>query len=183
MKITLTFAMLLTAATVVVGQGQFLFNTHDPDAGNDVRFIDNGTPVSGSEYFMMVLVGPDAADLEPVTGTLGGPLPMNRTGAGAGYPNPFSDIYTVPGMGAGQKVTVGYTVYLDDHSGILDTCFGLIVATSPMTLTEPPTPPNEVALGVKVIEYVPEPSTTALGLLGCAFALVVWGRKTKVHKS
>jgi hypothetical protein len=134
MKIALVFGAFLIAPTGVFGQGQFLFNTHDPSAGNNIIFYFNGAPATGPDLFVQVFAGPDPAHLQPVTGTLAGPLPLNRTGAGAGYPNPFSDIYTVPGMAAGTMAIVGYSAFQGTSWSTATAQSGISLATSPVTL-------------------------------------------------
>jgi len=157
----------------VAGSGIVTFS-HDPSAGNDVKYVyDNGMPFSSPGWFVQVLAGPDMGHLQPLTGTLGGPLSLNRGGVGAGYTTPFSDIYTVPGMTAGQSVWVAYQPFqgssLPPASYFLGFRFGL----SPVILTEPPTPPHEVALGIENVT-IPEPATAALGLLACFVAVSAW---------
>jgi hypothetical protein len=181
MKVALTFGAWLAIGSTAFGQGQFLFSTYDPSAGNDVRFENLGIPISGPGWFVEVSAGPDAEHLQRVIGTLNGPLALNRTGAGAGYTNPFSDIFTVPGRRAGESVTVGYIAYHGSSLGsglpTTDASTGLIFAQSQVVLAEPPTPPNEVYLGVVVVNLVPEPPTEALVLL--ASALFMTARRCK----
>ena len=78
MRIALILGAFLVAPTGVFGQGQFLFNTHDPSAGNNIIFYFDGAPATGPDLFVQVFAGPDAAHLQPVTGTSTGPLPLNR---------------------------------------------------------------------------------------------------------
>jgi len=173
-KLIITAAALMIAAAAY-GQGQFLFNTRDISAGNNVTFTFNGAPATGADLFVDVLAGKDQAGLVKV----GDALPLNRTGAGAGYTNPFSGIYTVPGTSGGQAVLVGYRAYQGTSYATATATSPLAVASSLTTLTEPPTPPNEVALGTvaNVITTVPEPSTLALGLLGLGSLLAIRRRK------
>jgi MYXO-CTERM domain-containing protein len=179
-KLIITAAALMVAAAAAYGQGQFLFNTHDTSATppNNVQFTFNGQPATGSDLFVQVLAGKDAASLAPVTGTLGSNLPLNRpAGKGAGYTNPFSDIYTVPGMAGGSSATVGYVAYQGSSYATAVNKSALTLATSPIALTEPPTPPSEVALGTQTVSIVPEPATWALGLLGLGSLLAIRRRK------
>src|SRR5438045_2121387 len=104
MKKLILFAAALVTGFTAYGQGQFIFNTHDPAHGNDVFFVFNGAPAAGSDLFVQVSAGPDATHLTALTPL----LPLNRTGAGAGYTQPFSATYTVPGMGNGTSAVVAY---------------------------------------------------------------------------
>jgi PEP-CTERM motif len=161
-KLMITAAALLTACAAY-GQGQFFFNTHDTTAGNVLTFLDaTAKPVTGSDFFVEVLAGASASSLAPLTPTLA----LNRTGAGAGFANPFSGTYTVAGMAGGTSVFVGYRAYEGTGYTTASVKSSLHMATSSVVLTEPPTPPNEVALGTHSVTLVPEPATLALGLLG-----------------
>lgn len=172
-KLILTAAALMVAAAAY-GQGQFLFNTRDIAAGNNVTFTLNGTPASGSDIFVEVLAGSAAGNLSPLTPA----LPLNRTGSGAGYTSPFSQIYTT--TLAGGNAFVGYRAYQGASyatgtavSDLITTKLGTGDALS-IALTTPPTPPNELALGTGTvaIRTVPEPGTLALGLLGLGSLLL-----------
>ena len=101
------FAAIAFASVAARGQGQFVFNTHDPTAQNDVIFAPCGYPVSSPDFFVAVFAGPDASHRSPLSPTLA----LNRTGAGAGYTSPFAEIYTVPGMAAGASAVVGYQMF------------------------------------------------------------------------
>jgi len=173
MKKLITTAAALMTAAAVYGQGTFLFNTHDVSAGNNVTFTLNGSPATSAnnDLFVEVLAGKDASSLVALTPT----LPLNRTGAGAGYTNPFSNIYTVAGMAGGSVATVGYRAYQGSSYAAGTATSKLTIADATVTLTEPPTPPNEVALGTHTIGIVtvPEPGTLALGLLGLGSLLVI----------
>ena len=142
-----------------------MFNTHDPTTGNVVSFALCGELASGPDFFVAVLAGPDASHLTPLSPT----LPLNRTGAGAGFTNPFAQIYTVPGMTAGTSAVIGYEMYQGTSLADATMTLPLGLALSPVVLTEPPSIPNEVALGTHTIAIVsncPEPATWMLGLLG-----------------
>jgi len=161
-KLMITAAALMVACAAY-GQGQFFFNTHDTTAGNVLTFVGiDGKGVTGADFFVEVLAGKDAASLTALTPTLA----LNRTGAGAGFANPFSATYTVAGMAGGTSAVVGYRAYQGTSFANAAVKSGLQMATSPVVLTEPPTPPNEVALGTHTVTLVPEPATLALGLLG-----------------
>jgi hypothetical protein len=177
-KLILTVAALMVAAAAY-GQGQFLFNTRDIAAGNNVTFTLNGAPATGSDLFVEVLAGADANSLQPVAPA----LPLNRTGAGAGYTSPFSQIYTT--TLAGGNAVIGYRAYQGtsydaalNKSAVITTQLG---SQTPLTvaLTTPPTPPNQVALGTGAvaITVIPEPGTLALGLLGLGSLLLFRRRK------
>ena len=134
----------------------------DTTAGNVLTFLNpSGGGISGADWFIEVLAGKDASSLTPLTPTLA----LNRTGAGAGFANPFSATYTVAGMAGGTSATVGYRFYEGTSYATASLKSGIGVATSPVVLTEPPTPPNEVALGTRTT-VIPEPATLVLGLLG-----------------
>jgi len=161
----------MMVAAAAYGQGQFLFNTHDVAFGNNVTFTLNGALATGSDLWVDVLAGKDAASLAVV----GDKLPLNRTGAGAGYTNPFSGIYTVAGMAGGSVATVGYRAYQGASFAAATAKSDLQTASSTITLSEPPTPPGEVLLGAKAVGIVtvPEPGTLALGLLGLGSLLAI----------
>jgi hypothetical protein len=170
MKKLMISAAALMIAVAAHGQGQFLFNTRDIAAGNNVTFMFNGALATGTDLFVEVLAGKDAASLVPLAGT----LPLNRTGAGAGYTSPFSNIYTVPGLAGGTSALVGYRAFQGATYAASSAKSELQLATANVTLSEPPTPPNEVALGVKSVSFavIPEPATLALGLLGLGSLLM-----------
>jgi len=179
-KLIITAAALMVAAAAAYGQGQFLFNTHDTGAGNVVNFTIGGAPATGNDLFVAVMAGPDASHLTDVSKTgvnVQGPLPLNRTGGGAGYTNPFSDIYTVAGMAGGSSAVVAYQAFKGTALIGSTQVSPLTFAGSNVSLTEPPTPPNEVALGTHTIAIVPEPGTLALGLLGLGSLLAIRRRK------
>jgi len=173
MKKLMISAAALMIAVAAHGQGQFLFNTRDITAGNNVTFTLGGTPATGADLFVEVLAGKDAASLVPLAGT----LPLNRTGTGAGDTSPFSNIYTVPGLAGGTSAVVGYRAYQGTSYATASAAqkSDLQLATSNVTLTEPPTPPNEVALGTHAVAIgtVPEPATLALGFLGLGSLLLL----------
>src|ERR1039457_4255282 len=106
MKKLMITAIALLMACAAYGQGQFFFNTHDITAGNVLTFVDGrtGNGTSGPDFFVEVLAGADASHLTALTPALA----LNRTGAGAGFANPFSATYTVAGMAGGTSATVGY---------------------------------------------------------------------------
>ena len=179
-KLMITAAALLVAVSAF-GQGQFLFNTRNTSTGNVLTFVDSGgNKIAGADYFVEVLAGADANSLKPVTGNSGVPLVINRltsTGVATGFTNPFSDIFTVPGIGAGKTAVVGYRAYQGTSWDTATVKSGIQTATSAVTLTEPPTPPNEVALGTQTVNLVPEPATWALGLIGLGSLLAIRRRK------
>jgi hypothetical protein len=179
MKKLIMTAAALMVAVATYGQGQFIFNTHDASIGNNVTFKYNGAAATGSDLFVQVFAGPDAAHLTPLAAGVNvqGPLPLNRTGAGAGYTNPFSDTYTVAGMAGGQSAVVGYQAFKGSSLATATATSPLTLATSNVALTEPPTPPNEVVLGAQTVTIVPEPATLALGLLGLGSLLAIRRRK------
>jgi hypothetical protein len=178
-KLILTVAALMVAAAAY-GQGQFLFNTRDIAAGNNVTFTLGGQPATGNDLFVEVLAGTSVADLKAVAPA----LPLNRTGAGAGYTSPFSQIYTT--TLAGGNAVIGYRAYQGtswdtaaNRSDLVTTQLGAAGTPLSVALTTPPTPPNEVALGTGsvAINVIPEPGTLALGLLGLGSLLLFRRRK------
>ena len=86
--VVVLFAAIVFASVAALGQGQFLFNTRDLSASNNVMFCFNG-PASGADLFVEVLAGPDASHLVPLSPL----LPLNQTGADIGYTNPFGQTY------------------------------------------------------------------------------------------
>jgi hypothetical protein len=181
MKRLLIGAVMAEMIVTAYGQGQFLFNTHDPSFGNDVRFAF-GTDtqligISGPDLFVQVFAG---TSLFPLNGSGGleplfPPIPLNRTGAEAGYSNPFEQVYQVPGLTSGN-VYVGYR-FFEGQSLATAVLAGPLVyyqlgtayagPNLTVALTEPPSPPNEVLLGSGVVIFeVPEPSVCWLAVIG-----------------
>ena len=146
-------ASALLMACAAYGQGQFFFNTHDTTAHNVIAVTDAaGNGITGSDWFLEGLSGKDANSLTPLAPTLA----LNRTGAGAGFANPFSATYTVASMAGGTSITVGYRVYEGTSYDVTSLRSALQLASSPVVLTEPPMPPNEVSLGTHTIN-LPQP--------------------------
>lgn len=183
MKKLIIAAAAFMVAVAAYGQGQFLFNTRDIAAGNNVQFSLNGAPATGSDIFVEVLAAADAAGLATAT-PLAPALPLNRTGAGAGYTSPFSQIYTTT-LASGNAF-VGYRAYQGSSYATATATSPLITTvlggTTPLTvaLATAPTPPNEITLGAGTVAIggaVPEPGTLALGLLGLGSVLLFRRRK------
>jgi len=171
--------LIITAAALMIAvaahaQGQFTFNTRNTGTSTAIRFTDaGGNFLSGDNYFVQVFAGADVASLQPIPGAV---LPLNRTGNGAGYTNPFLAGYNVPGITTGNAV-IGYQAYQGAASGIASATLtspliayanGATSGTTPLSVavTLPPNLPNEVVLGTGTVALVPEPTTLALGLLG-----------------
>jgi hypothetical protein len=162
---------LLIATSAAYGQGQFFFNTHDLTEGNVLYFVANGVPASGNDLFAEVWAGPDAQHTAALTPLLA----LNRPGAGAGFTSPFSATYIVPGMTAGQTAIVGVIGFQGTSSDTAINSSGLVFLGN-VVLTEPPTPPNEAAIGTKIVFItIDEPGTWSLVLIGFA-VLLVWRR-------
>jgi hypothetical protein len=172
MKKLIIMAVALMTAAAAYGQGQFLFNTRNLTAGNNVTFTYNGQPASGADLFVEVLAGPDANNLTALTPL----LPLNRTGAGAGYTSPFGQIYTTT-MAGGAAATVAYRAFQGTSFDTAANKSQLVVVPGTISLTVPPATPNEVALGTATVAIIPEPATWALGLLGLASLLAIRRRK------
>lgn len=170
-KLIIAAAAFMVAASTY-GQGYFLFNARDTTFGNNINFQMNGAGVTGPDFFLEVLAGTSPTTLQP----LAEKLPLNRTGTGVGYPNPFSATYTTA-LPAGTA-NIGYRAFQGTswdtatvRSELITTVAG---TTTPITvaLVTAPTPPNEALLGVGNVALVPEPTTMALGLLGLGTLLV-----------
>ena len=174
--------LILTAAAFMVavaayGQGQFLFNTRNTAAGNNITFTLGGAGVTGSDAFVEVLAGPTADNLTALTPL----LPLNRTGTAAGYTQPFGATYNAP---AGSTL-VAYRAYTGPSYANATARSDLITVTkmldannNPVALalpTDPTTPPPELFLGAGPVALVPvpEPTTLALGLLGLGTLLAL----------
>jgi hypothetical protein len=142
-----------------------------------ITFTANGAPASGNDLFVEVSAGPDASHLTPLTPLLA----LNRTGAGAGLTSPFSQTYTVPGMTAGQTATVAVNMF-QGTSSATGSIAGVIVV-GVVELTEPPTPPNEVATGLKTIAVVPEPGALAMLVLGVGAIVFTFPRRAPEAES
>jgi len=178
MKKLMISAVALMIAATAYGQGQFIFNAHDVAGGNVLTFTDSaGKKIAGPDYYVDVLAGANANSLQPVTGDAR--LVINRsTAAGAtGFTTPFSATFIVPGMAAGAAATVGYRAYQGTSWDTATVKSPLQMATGTVLLTEPPTPANQVSLGVQTVNLVPEPATWALGLLGLGSLLAIRRRK------
>jgi len=176
-KLIITAAALMTACAAY-GQGQFIFNTRNTAIGNDVTFTLNGQPATGNDLFVQVSAGPDATHLTALTPL----LPLNRTGAGAGYTQPFSATYTVPGGLNGTSAVVAYQAFQGTSLATATASSPVTFSTSPVSLVEPgPTPANQVLLGTHTgagaIGIVPEPATLALGAIGLGTVLLFRRRK------
>jgi MYXO-CTERM domain-containing protein len=183
MKKLMITAAALMIAVAAYGQGSFLFNTHDTSVGNDVKFVDaNGNGITGSDFFVEVLVGPDATHLTALTPT----LPLSRTGAGAGYTSPFSQVYNTT-LPAGTAV-VAYRAFEGTSfasatvkSAQITQTLGASPAPLSVALAVAPAPPNELLLGAGTVQVlgasVPEPATLALGALGVGALLMIRRRK------
>jgi len=176
-------AAALMMAVAAYGQGTFLFNTHDTAAGNVVNFTLNGSPASGANIFVEVLAGADANSLVALTPTLA----LNRTGAGAGYTSPFSQVYTT--TLAGGTASIGYRAYegtsfatATAKSALITSTLGSLPAPLTVSLAVAPAPPNEVTLGTGTVALtggttIPEPATLALGALGVGALLLIRRRQ------
>jgi MYXO-CTERM domain-containing protein len=176
-KLMITAAALMVACAAY-GQGAFLFNTHDTTAGNVVNFTFNGAAASGSDLFVQVWAGPNK-DITTMT-ALTPILALDNTGTKAGYTDPLLATYTVPGMGNGTAVWVAYQGYEGTSLASAIATSPVMFSTAQVALAEPPSPPNEVALGTQngvAIGIVPEPTTLALGLLGLGTLLAIRRRK------
>lgn len=176
-------ALLMTAATY--GQGQFNFNTRDPNSNpvNSIKFaMPDGTLVSDAIPNATVEVGTMAGNVFTALGT----MPLNRAAGGpavlAGFPNPAAAVFNAP---AGTT-TIAYRAYANGTS--YDTAknqFAPVTVTqmfgpdgNPTAIalpTDPIAPPPELVLGtaVQTLALVPEPTTLALGLLGLGTLLAI----------
>lgn len=178
--------LILTAAALMIAvaahaQGAFTFNTRNLSAGNNIKFTaaDNTTFLTGADYFVQVFAGPasgGAAGLQPLEGA----LPLNRTGTGAGYTNPFLQTYTTSLTG---DALIGYAAYQGSSwanatvkSAVITKANGGTGADQVVALQVAPNLPLEVALGTGNVALVPEPTTLALGLLGLG-ALLAFRRR------
>jgi hypothetical protein len=172
----LILACALMAATIAGhAQGAFTFNTRRlvGEYQNNIRFVDvSGIFLSGPDIFVQVFAGPVSqgrAGLQP----LPNPLPLNRTGAGAGYTDPLQRTYTVPFTG---EALIGYGAYrgsswdtaTSKFCGVATTRNGGI-GTEPLVvqLQVAPNLPLEVFLGVGASGGIcPEPTTLMMLFAG-----------------
>jgi hypothetical protein len=176
MKTLLLIVAALVLSLSAQAQGYFIFNTRNPGIGVNVRFVDwNGLAASGPDLFVQVFAGPSPDTLQP----LNPPLPLNRTGLGAGYTAPFTYIYAVPEMESGTAF-VAYQAFkgeswdtavmksplitMRNNANLSPTALSVVLAS-------PGTFPDEVDLGSGTVPIcVPEPVNWALSLLSVATA-------------
>jgi hypothetical protein len=175
--VVVLYAAIAFASVAAQGQGQFLFDTHDWAVGNDVRFYYDPSlhqGLSGPDYFVQVLAGPDWNNLEPLTPL----LTLNRTGIDAGYTDPFALTYTVPDVPAGTDAFVAFRAFWGPSwEGAYGTTM-LRHALMPVKLGDSESAPPEVSLGtIRVALVFPEPSTWAMMLIGLG-AIVLASRRT-----
>jgi MYXO-CTERM domain-containing protein len=179
MKKLMVAALALMVSVAAHAQGSFIFNARDVGAGIDVKFgLPDGTPIGADQgiFNVQLLAGATAGALQPLTPLLA----LNRTGATAGYPNPLSNVYTVPGVGQGAQALVVIRAFEGasfDAAGVKNE-WGPIAHT----LQEPPNLPTPLNLNQLnpengVLRLVPEPTTWALGLLGLGAVLAFRRRK------
>jgi hypothetical protein len=151
---------LLQARTF--GQGQFLFNTLDLASNNRLAFTYEGMWASGSDLVLQVFAGPDIAHLIPLEPL----LPLNQTGALVGFTNPTMQLFEVPGMPGGTAAIIRYGAFEGISWETASTRSYLGLSLDPVTLTKPPSNPNVVHLGVRVVPMgLPEPGTLTLGVI------------------
>jgi len=176
MKKLMITAAAFMMAVAAYGQGSLLFNTRDVSAGNNITFTFNGAPATGSDLWVEVLAGKDANSLVALPGL----LPLNRTGAGAGYTQPFSQIFGITDaatVGANNSVVIGYRAFQGTSYATAANKSALQMALSPVGLAVAPATPTEVSLGTATVAIVPEPAALALGLIGLGGLLAIRRRK------
>jgi hypothetical protein len=84
-------------------------------------------------------------------------------------------------MTAGQTATVAVNMF-QGTSSATGSIAGVIVV-GVVELTEPPTPPNEVATGLKTIAVVPEPGALAMLVLGVGAIVFTFPRRAPEAES
>jgi hypothetical protein len=174
MKCVTLLGTVLVSCYAALGQGEFLFNSHDPAFGNDIRFSvsanNSASFASGPDLFVEVLAGPDQSHLMPLTPL----LPLDQPGAAAGYTNPFGQVFTTD-MPSGTRAYIAYRMF--EGASWNTASAGVEVTTTlgfpgllSVTLTSPPDPPNEVRLGTAVIVV---PLSEPAPLILCVTGLVI----------
>jgi len=166
-KLMITAAALLVAVAAHA-QGSFTFAAHS--AANDVKFMLNGAPATGSDLFVEVLAGADKNSLTPLLPL----LPLNRatTSTLVGYPTPLSTVFSTSLTG---NAIIGYRAFQGTSYATAATKSDLFTTATPVALALAPNLPNEAPLGLgNVVQMttVPEPATLALGLLGLGSLLM-----------
>jgi hypothetical protein len=165
---------MLVIMTVARGQGQFVFNAKDSDAANILKFTLAGNFATGPDFFVQVFAGPNLSHLAPLDPLLA----LNGAGADAGFPNPSNQVYEVPGLPAGSQALVGYVGFKGASLATATIRGFLKLGEVPVTLTEPPTNPNEVKVGVVFVPIdIPEPGALILSLMGLSPVLLLLGKR------
>jgi hypothetical protein len=160
-------------AVAAHAQGAFTFNTRNltGDPQKNIRFTGlDGSFLSGADLFVQVWAGPASAGVAGLQ-PLAGPLPLNRTGNGAGYTNPFLQTYTTSFTG---DALIAYGAYQGSSWDTATLRSAQITtqngdqggAALQVALQVAPNLPQEVALGAGSVALIPEPTTIALGLIG-----------------
>jgi hypothetical protein len=168
--------MVAVSCLATQGQGRFLFSTYAPPE-NNVSFTLAGGPATGPDLFVQVFAGPDLNHLAPLEPLLA----LNQTGAMAGFPNPLSQTYSVPGMPSGSEALVAYVGFRGASLETASVRSPLNPALIPVTLIEPPEAPNEVQLGTMVVIIdIPEPPTPHLELIGACCLVFALSLRSRV---
>ena len=163
-------AAIVFASVAAQGQGQFSFNAHSLTIGNDVQFAlaSYCSLPNYPQYFLQVSAGQAEGQFKPLIPV----LPLHLTGAGPVYPEPSSQVYTVPGLPAGTAVIVLYNVIAGESLDHISVSEGDHFAIEPVILAEAPATAPEVLLGNRMVTvfYCPEPAPLSLAAIASALA-------------
>jgi hypothetical protein len=151
-------------------QGQFWFGNRWTDSwGTEVYDVDGWTRLTGPDFVVQAYVGLTSESLHP----LGAVFPF-RTGAAAGYW--WGTELVVPDVPARTQVYVEARAWeaAGGDSWESAQAAGFKYGRSntvPLWLSEPPEAPTAM-IGLQSFHLIPEPSSSALALVGAAVLLV-----------
>jgi hypothetical protein len=184
MKKTILMIAGLVATVSMMAQGNLAFGNKATGVNAPVTDRLTGEKIAGADYVAMLYwgaAGTDPAAFTPVvdnaTGALVAALPF-RTGSAAGYI--VTTAVSVKGAAAGQEIWVQMRAWSAVGGATYEAAYaaattGGMAATVklgasnffPVTPNAPPSTPQVLAgLQAFTVDYIPEPSVLALGLLG-----------------
>ncbi|MCZ7640729.1 MAG: hypothetical protein M5U12_34545 [Verrucomicrobia bacterium] len=169
-QVGLLLLLLALLPMTARAQGQFWFGNRWTDSwGTEVYDVDGWTKLTGPDFVVQAYVGLTSESLHPL-----GPVIPFRTGAAAGYWR--STELVVPDVPAGTLVYVEARAWeaAGGNSWESAQAAGFKYGRSNtvwLRLSEPPAVPTDM-IGLQSFHLIPEPSPSALALLGAAVLLV-----------